>query len=290
MKIAFLGLGEMGSRMAKKLIEAGHELFIYNRTAEKAADLVKLGAKLNASPKAAAEKAEIVISMVTDNEASRTVWLDAENGAIRGLKKDAIVIESSTLTPDWMKDLAAEIFKAKAEFLEAPVIGSRPQAEAGQLVYLIGGDSQTAEKVREILSVMGGKKFHTGEIGTATLMKLAVNALFGIQVAALSEILGLLNKAEIKTTDALKILNELPMTSPAAKRIGELITKQEFNPNFPISLVEKDFRYVVETAAKIQFDSPISKTVHKIFESGKAKQGNLDISGIFKMYQTEISQ
>jgi 3-hydroxyisobutyrate dehydrogenase len=286
MKIAFIGLGAMGLRMAQRLLDAEHQVFVYNRTREKAAPLVESGATLSDSPREAAEKADIVISMVTDIEASKEVWLDAETGAVHGLKKGSVAVESSTLTPRWMNILAREIEqKSEADFLDAPVVGSRPQAEAGQLVYLVGGETRVFDNIKDVLAVMGAKIFHTGEVGTATAVKLAVNALFGIQTAALAEMLEMLKKSGVETTDALEILNELPVMSPAAKRIGGLIAERNFSPNFPIHLVAKDFDYVIENAKDVNALAPLSGAVQNLFALASQNYGDDDVSGIYQIYE-----
>src|ERR1700761_3541667 len=139
-KIAVLGLGAMGSRMAANLLKAGHQVTVWNRTPDVAAALVAAGAKQVLTPREAAMGADFVIAMVRDDEASRTIWLAPETGALAGLAKDAIAIESSTLSPSWVRELGGVVAKKGVAFLEAPVAGSRPQAEAGQLVYLVGGN------------------------------------------------------------------------------------------------------------------------------------------------------
>ncbi len=284
MNIAIIGLGSMGSRMAKRILDAGHKLFIYNRTKERALPLINSGAIFSETPRETVANADFIISMVTDNEASEAVWLNEKTGAINGLKENSIVIESSTLTTVWIKTLANKVLEKGAEFIEAPVIGSRPQAEAGQLVYLLGGSPTTIEKAEKILSQLGGKQFLTGEIGTATAMKLAVNALFGIQTAALGEILGILDKSGIETIKSLEILNELPITSPAMKRIGGLIADKNFSPNFPIELVAKDFRYVLKNAQDVNANAPISQATKDLYEAASEEFGDDDIAGISQIF------
>jgi 3-hydroxyisobutyrate dehydrogenase len=127
-QIAVLGAGEMGSRMAQNLLNK-------SRTRDKVMPLIEQGAVYVATPRNAAQQAEVVISMVTDDQASRTIWLTPETGAIAGLNETQIAIESSTLTVEWTKTLAAKIDRGGAAFLDAPVVGSRPQADAGKLIY-----------------------------------------------------------------------------------------------------------------------------------------------------------
>jgi 3-hydroxyisobutyrate dehydrogenase-like beta-hydroxyacid dehydrogenase len=140
-KVTVLGLGAMGSRMAANLLKAGHAVTVWNRSPAKT--LVTAGAQLAASPKAAAQGADFVIAMVRDDDASRDLWLSPETGAFAGLSQGAVAIESSTLTANWARTLGEEAKQRGLTFLEAPVAGSRPQAEAAQLVYFVGGDSRS---------------------------------------------------------------------------------------------------------------------------------------------------
>ncbi|MGL4231401.1 MAG: NAD(P)-dependent oxidoreductase, partial [Casimicrobium sp.] len=160
--IAFLGLGAMGSRMAKRLLDVGYRVRVWNRTPDKAAALAAEGAIVAATPREAAHEADIVISMVFDDAASRAVWLDEANGAIHSLNANTIAIESSTLSTAWIKTLANAIEKTGASFIDAPVAGSRPQADAGQLIFMVGGETQAVDAARDVFSAMGGALHHVG--------------------------------------------------------------------------------------------------------------------------------
>lgn len=228
-RIAVLGSGAMGSRIVQNLLNAKYQVVVYNRTESKVKPLLSQGAVYAATPREAAEQADIMMSMVTDNDVSRSIWLDPETGASLGLGKDAftsggakpIAIESSTLTVDWTRELAAEIESRGAAFLDAPVVGSRPQAEAGNLIYLVGGEAETLAKAQSVLLSAGASTIrHVGSVGQGMAMKLAVNALFGIQIAALAEIIGMLTKNGVTSEKAMECLGELPVISPAAKAQG----------------------------------------------------------------------
>jgi len=252
-RIAMLGAGAMGSRMARNLLSANHVVVVYSRTADKVTPLVNQGAVYAATPREAAEQADVVISMVTDNAASRTIWLTPETGAIAGLDETKVAIESSTLTVDWTRELAVAIQHCGAAFLDAPVVGSRPQADAGKLIYLVGGSAETLTQVQPILLSAGGSTIHpVGDCGQGMAMKLAVNALFGIQVAVLAEIIGMLTKNGVTGAKAMECLGELPVISPAAKNAGDLMLTHSYAPMFPIDLVEKDFRYVIDLSENLQ--------------------------------------
>jgi len=285
MKISILGTGAMGSRLANKLIERGFSVTIFNRTKSRALTLIDAGAVFKSTPAEAVENADIVISMLTDDGAARKVWLDEKTGAINGLKSDAIAIESSTLSINCINELA-KIFKDMGnEFLDAPVVGSRPQAEAGALVFLLGGSSAAVKFVKPVLSNVSSSFFHLGEVGSATKMKLAVNAFFGVQVSAYSEILGVMQKSSVNFTQVIELFNHLPVTSPVLQVIGNLIAENNFDPLFPIDLVEKDFRYMLEMNETGDDILPVVSAAYNAFKQAIDNGfGELNIAGVSKLY------
>lgn len=285
-RIAVLGTGSMGSRVVQNLLNANHQVIAYNRTMDRVMPLLNQGAVYAATPREAAEQADLVISMVTDDDVSRKVWLDPETGAAIGLRKNTIAIESSTLTVNWTKELAAEIESRGVAFLDAPVVGSRPQADAGKLIYLVGGSAEILTQTQNILLSAGGSTIHhIGDIGQGMAMKLAVNALFGIQVAALAEVIGMLTKNGVTSAKAMECLGELPVISPAAKNAGNLMLTNNHAPMFPIDLVEKDFRYIIQTAQAVDAPTPASTAIQDIYRSAIALgYGNDNISGVIQNF------
>lgn len=285
-KITILGLGAMGSRMAINLMAAGYTVTVWNRSSQATEVFTQKGAIVAATPKFAVQDADIVISMVADDNASRSLWLDAEIGAIGGMRKNAIAIESSTLTVGYIKELGAEMANRGVEFLDAPVVGSRPQAQTGNLIYLVGGKAEVLQQVENLLlSAGGGKIHHLGDVGKGMAMKLAVNALFGIQVAALAETLGILTKNGLDLQKSIQCLGELPVISPAAKNAANLILAGNHDPMFPINLVEKDFRYVLETAENADAQAPISTTILDIYRKAiELGFGADNITGVAQMF------
>ena len=184
-RIAVLGMGAMGARVVQNLLRANYQTIVYNRTAAKVTPFQTQGVVLAATPREAAEQADVVISMVTNDEASRAIWCTPDTGALAGLNERTVAIESSTLTVDWTKELATAIATQGATFLDAPVVGSRPQAEAGKLIYLVGGKPDVLAQVEPCLQASGTVQL-VGSVGQGMAMKLAVNALFGIQGGSLS--------------------------------------------------------------------------------------------------------
>lgn len=246
--VSVLGLGAMGSRMATNLLKAGHSVTVWNRTPEAAAALVTAGAKQAATPKSAVTGADFVIAMVRDDDASREVWL-SESGALAGMDGNAIGIESSTLTPSWTRELGRTMIQRGVRFLEAPVAGSRPQAEAGKLVYFIGGEESSLKEAEPILKSMGESIHFVGPVGSGALVKLGTNALMGVQVTTIAELIGLLRNSGTDVAAALKAISGTAAWSPAANNISASMLSGKFEPQFPVELIEKDFGYAIAAAS-----------------------------------------
>ncbi|MCA9671742.1 MAG: NAD(P)-dependent oxidoreductase [Myxococcales bacterium] len=279
-KVALLGLGAMGARMARRLLDADHELTVYNRSDASARALVEHGAARAPTPRQAAASAEIVISMLTDDDAARSVWLDPERGALAGLAEGALAIESSTVTPTWINELGRAVAARGATLLDAPVAGSRPQAEAGELIYLVGGAAADLARARPLLETMGSAIHHCGPRGTGSTAKLVVNALFACQVAALAEMLAMARNQGLAPETTLALLSELPITSPALRGIGALIAQGNHTPMYPIALVEKDLRY-----ASAGGSTPVVDAARAAFGAARdSGLGDQNISAIAKAY------
>ncbi|MDJ0572091.1 MAG: NAD(P)-dependent oxidoreductase [Pleurocapsa sp. MO_192.B19] len=284
-KITVLGMGAMGSRMALSLLKAEHEVTVWNRRAGKTDLVVKAGAKVAETPRSAVKEADFVISMVRDDEASKQVWLNSETGAMAGLSKNVIGIESSTLTVAWTKELAKEFKQKGVAFLDAPVAGTRPQAEAAKLIYFVGGDAATFTKAQPILQAMGSAVHSVGSVGSGMTIKLAVNALFGIQVSALGELIGLMHDCGLDEAKAVEILSSTPVCSPAAKMAASAMLVRNFSPLFPIELVEKDLSYAVKTAQSNQTTLPLVEAAQQVFATAiKEGYGEDNITGVAQLY------
>lgn len=251
-RIAVLGLGAMGSRMAANLLKAGHAVTVWNRTPSAAAALVAAGAKQAQTPREAVADASFVIAMVRDDEASRTTWLAPATGALAGMGRDTIAIESSTLSPAWVRELGQAAAANGVALVEAPVSGSRPQAEAGQLVYLVGGDEAALKQAEPVLKAMGSAIHHVGPLGSGALVKLSTNALLGVQVTVLAELIGLLTRSGADAGRALQAIAGTAAWSPAASYLSSSMLAANFAPQFPVELIEKDFGYTVVAAGSPQ--------------------------------------
>ena len=284
MKITYLGLGAMGSRMAANLIDAGHDVTVWNRTTSAADELIAKGAKLAPTPKAAVEGAEIVISCVRDDEASEEVWLNKDTGAINGLSPDAIAIESSTLTIDWVKRLGAAFAEKSLAFLDAPVLGSRPQAEGKTLIHVVGGEEHIFIKAQPVLAQMGGAQHLMGPVGTGAAMKLMVNSMMGVQVTALAELLASTEKGGIDKARAAEVFGSTIVCSPQMKLVSWLMAQGSHNPLFPVELIEKDLGYAVKEAGGTDA-LPVTSAARDVFTHAiSAGDGDLNMSAVEKLY------
>ena len=285
-KIAFLGTGAMGSRMATKLMDAGHDLTIWNRSLERTQPLAGGGATIAQTPRKAVVEADVVFSMVRDDDASSAVWLDEYDGALAFLKPDAIGVECSTLSLEHIRKLGNEFERAGRALLDAPVAGSRPQVEAGQLIFFVGGAVDALQKTRPLLELLGGAVHHAGESGAGTTIKLMVNALFGTQLAVMAELIGFARKAGVEVEKAIEILGTTPVCSPAAKISAMAMLAGNYAPAFPIDLVVKDFNLITQTASNLSAQTPVSNTAGAVYEKGITKGfGDDNITGIVQIYE-----
>ena len=243
--IAILGLGTMGGGMAGRLLSAGFPLSVYNRNAERAKPFTERGASVASSPREAAAHAEIIISMVSDDVASREIWLGT-NGALAGAKPGAVLIESSTLTVSWIKELATNAALRNCELLDAPVTGTKPHAESGQLLFLVGGSAKALDRARPVLSILGRDAIHLGATGSGALMKLINNFLAAVQAVSFGEALSLIEAGGLDQAKATSILTEGAPGSPILKRVAERVASGDFTPHFHLSLMAKDVTYAIE--------------------------------------------
>src|ERR1700758_3319995 len=185
-RVAIFGLGIMGAGMAGRLLSAGFPLTVYNRNREKAAPFARQGAGVAGSPKEAASHSDVVISMVADDQASHNVWL-GENGALAGALEGTVLIECSTLSVGWVRELAESAAQRGCKFLDAPVTGTKPHAASGELLFLVGGEGAVLDRVRPGLSGMAREGIPLGPIASGATMKLINNFICGVQAASFAE-------------------------------------------------------------------------------------------------------
>ncbi|KMS53181.1 dehydrogenase [Sphingobium cupriresistens LL01] len=279
-KVAVLGLGIMGSGMARRLIAAGFEVAVWNRSREKAEALGAAGARIAETPANAASGASIVVAMLANDDVSRTVWT-GDDGALAVMDRDAIAIESSTLTSDWVLELTRDAVAHGVRFIEAPVTGSRDQAAQGILRFLVGGDADAIDAARPAFDAMGSALVHLGPVGSAATVKLANNYLCGVQAASLAEAIALFERRGLDMEQAMSILFDGAPASPMVKGVGRRMLDRDYAPHFLVPLMAKDLGYAAQALADAGIPSAIAQAARQRFaEADAAGEGERDIAAI----------
>jgi 3-hydroxyisobutyrate dehydrogenase len=289
-KIALLGIGTMGRGMAANLLKAGFPLTVYNRTREKAEPLAALGATIANTPAEAAKGADVVISILADDIASRAAWL-GDNGALTAMSSGSTVIECGTLSPEWIAELDAKTKAQGIGLVEAPVTGSRPQAEAGQLTFLCGCDDATLNEVRSVLEPMSKAIVHLGPAGSGGQMKLINNFLCAVQVASFAEALTWIEHTNLNRAQALEMLKTGAPGSGIFNAMSDRMTARTYEVNFLLRLLNKDVRYAEAAAAKHGVKlTTATATLDLLNRAEQQGLGEKDMSAVVEVIRDNKSQ
>ena len=266
--LGFVGLGAMGGRMARRLIDAGYTVHGYNRTASKAADLVRAGLRLAASPREVAERAAAVFTMVTDDAALEAVTRGPQ-GVVAGLSRDGVLIEMSTVSPAVVERLAADVSARGAALLDAPVSGSPVTLESGQLSFMVGGDPAVLERARPFLLAIGPTITHVGRVGLAKSMKIAVNQALAVQMLAFSETVLLAEKAGIERERAVEVVLKSVVASPMVKYRAPFVLGMPAEALFDVDMIQKDMRLALDLAHATGVALPSVALTHELLTAAK---------------------
>jgi 3-hydroxyisobutyrate dehydrogenase len=279
--VTVLGLGLMGSGIAHNILKAGYPLSVYNRTKEKAKPLLDLGAQWADSPALAAQNADVVISMVGDDVASRAMWL-GESGAFAMMPTHAVAVECSTLSLDWIREWHAEAATHNLKSIEAPVTGSKLAAESGALTLLIGGDNDVLTKVRPVLAVFSNNLVHFGPPTSGTLYKLINNLQGAIHLLALSEGLIMAERAGLNMNAVLEGVTSGAASSPIVKgKAARVIDRDYADVHFSIRWMYKDLTYALRAADELGVPAPLVAAAREVYKMAlQSGLGDLDIAAI----------
>jgi 3-hydroxyisobutyrate dehydrogenase len=281
--VALLGLGTMGSGMAANLLKAGFPLTVYNRTAAKAEPFAAQGARVARTPADAARGARLILSMLSDDNASRDAWIGPD-GALAAAEADAVLVESSTASPAWITELAELAKTRDLELLDAPVTGSRTQAESGQLIFLVGGPEHALVTVTPALQAMSKDIVHLGPITSGAKMKLLNNFLCGVQVASLAEGMAWLERSGLDRDKALQVLKTGAPGSPLLANISSRMTSGETVVNFLLSLMSKDLAYAHAAARQNGVELTTATNARHLFErAAAAGYADRDMSAVVEV-------
>jgi len=236
--LGFLGLGYMGSRIARRLVDAGYPLGVYNRTREKTRALAERGARVYDSARELAAESDTVLSMLADDAAVEEVMLGPD-GVVAAARSSGTIIDLSSVHPDTSRRVASAARPRNVAVLDASVSGSTPQAEDGSLVVFVGGERAAFEQYGPILRVIGSHIFYLGPSGAGGTMKLVTNSLLGVGIQALAEALVLGQRAGLDKTTLLDVLEQTAVVTPGQKHKLENVRSGDYPVEFPLRLMFK---------------------------------------------------
>lgn len=283
--VGLIGLGLMGKPMGRNLLKAGFPLVVWNRTAARAEDLVREGAKLGANPRDTAQKADVLITIVSDPPALEEVLWGAA-GALDGLRRGSTYIDSSTVSPDLERRVAAACAERGVDFLDAPVTGGTWGAEKGELVFMVGGAKEILERVRPVLETLGKHIFLLGPNGAGQTVKLAMNLILALEVDALAEALALVTSAGVPGERLVEVLQSSMGRSGLLDLKAPLMLKNEFPASFPLRLMHKDMRLALELARKQGVTLPAAAGAYAAYSAVKdASKDDPDYAAVARFWK-----
>ncbi len=267
-KIGFVGLGVMGSRVAKRLLDAGHTVTGYNRTKSKAQWLIDTGMKWSDSPRAVAEASDVIFSMVTNTAALHAVAL-GEDGILAGLNRGKVYVDMSTVSPAASRELAKQVAAKGAAMLDSPVSGSVITLEQSQVSLMVAGDATVFEKIKPILLNIGPKVNYVGENGLAVTMKIATNLSLAVQMLAFSEGVLLAEKAGIQRETAVEVLLNSVIASPMVKYRGPFVLKLPDEAWFDVNMMQKDMNLALELGHQLDVPLPTTAVTNEMLTAAR---------------------
>lgn len=283
--VALLGLGLMGRPMALNLAKAGFPVTVWNRTRVRAEELAAAASGIRAASTAAeAAQADVVITMVSDPPAlEELVW--GAQGVLAGLRKGALLIDSSTVSPALARKVAAACAERGVAFLDAPVTGGTWGAEKGELVFMIGGDATAYQRALPVLETMGKRFFHLGPHGAGQTIKLAMNLILALQVSAFAEALALVRGSAIAGEKLFEVLQSSMARNPVLDIKGPLMLKDEYAPSFPLRLMHKDLGLALELANQIGVPLPATAAARETYNAVKgAATEDVDYAAVARFW------
>lgn len=271
MRVAFLGLGIMGRSMAANLVKAGHEVSVWNRSAGKQVD----GARVAVSPAEAARGVEVVWMCVSDTAAVERV-LFSTDGVESVLAPGMIVADSSTIAPSATRKFAERVRARGADYVDAPMTGSKVAAESGQLIFITGGEEATLARLEPLFNAMGKKVLHMGPTGSGHSAKLGGNLMIALMFEGFAEALTLTSKLGVPRERFMELVNASMIRSGVSDYKAPFVLRHDFSPNFPLRLMHKDIRLMLDAAREARVKLPGLETVEEIYEVA-TEEGSADL-------------
>src|SRR5215469_842519 len=284
--VGLIGLGLMGKPMGQNLLKAGFQLVVWNRTKERADELIGEGAKWAANPRDVATRADVLITIVSDPAAvEQVLW--GENGAMDGLRRGALYIDSSTVSPELARRAARACSERGIDYLDAPVTGGTWGAEKGELVFMIGGKAEAFERAKPVLEAVGQRFFLLGPNGAGQTVKLAMNMILALEVEALAEGLALVKKAGVAGERLVEVMQSSMARAPVLDVKAPQILKNAYPPSFPLRLMHKDMRLALELAEKEGVPLPAGAAAYTTYTAVmKAAKEDIDYAAVARFWKS----
>ena len=288
MEITLVGSGLLGTAIGERLLARGYRLHVWNRRQERAQALVAAGAQLASSPAEAVAAGELVITVLSDGPITAEVLLNQAGTALPG----RLVLQVATIAPAESRDLAIALQQRSARYLETPVLGSRPEALAGCLQVMVGGDLADLERARPVLMALGGEPRHLGPVGAALHTKLALNQLIASLTHSFSLALHVVQQAGVEVETFMAILRESALYAPTFdKKLAKELADDYSNPNFPTAHLRKDLQLFLTAAAALQLETKGLRGLAELLQGATAAAlDELDYSSLHRLTGTTSTQ
>ncbi|MBI3842374.1 MAG: NAD(P)-dependent oxidoreductase [Thaumarchaeota archaeon] len=279
-KIGIIGTGFLGRAVAIRLLNTGHEVTVYNRTAKKAESLREFGAEVASSPKDVARACDLVITVVKDAKAVEEVAF-GKDGIVEGRHDGLVVAEMSTINPISSRKIAQKFSENGITMIDTPVMGGPNLVEKGEVVVMIGGDKKVYEKYKKVFDFIGNKHFHLGDNGSGHAMKLVMNIQIAILALGLSEGITLARAASLNPETFLEILNSTYFKTGMSVNKGPKMIKGNFEPTFSLKMMKKDLDTISEAAKQLGISLPVSSLANRIYQDAESSGfADIDYTGI----------
>lgn len=284
--VGLIGLGLMGNPMGRNLLKAGFPLVVWNRTRQRADDLVRDGAKWASTPGHTAVQSDVLITIVSDPPAvEQILW--GKDGALDGFRKGSLYIDSSTVSPALARKAAAACSDRAVDYLDAPVTGGTWGAEKGELVFMIGGKAEVLERAKPVLEAVGKRFFLLGPNGAGQTVKLAMNMILAVQVQALAEALALVSKAGVPGERLIEVMQSSMARAAVLDVKAPQMLKNDYPPSFPLRLMHKDMRLALELAQQEGVQLPVGSAAYKTYSAVKdAAKEDVDYAAVARFWQS----
>lgn len=282
-EVGYIGMGIMGSAMAGRLIDAGYSVTVWNRSADKCEPLVAKGAKVRDTAKDVIDRCDITFACTSDPASARSVVF-GENGVLAGIKSGKKFVDMSTVDEETSKEIGTAVMAKGGRFLEAPVSGSKGPALQGQLVILAAGEKALCEEAQPCFDIMGKRTFFLGGVGNGARMKLVVNMMMGINIAALSEGLAVGTKAGLEGTDILEVIKEGALNCPMYSLKGPGMLEGKYATAFPLKHQQKDVRLALGLGDQLGQPMPVAAAANETLKAARAAgYGDDDMSKVYEV-------